>query len=53
MLAYINVHAKSFIEKYFRLNSSLIFNPLMLTAAKSSLTMLMIFCREKQSQENI
>ena len=28
-------------------------NPLMLTAAKSSPTMLMIFCRQKQCQENI
>ena len=28
-------------------------NPLMLTAAKSSLTILMIICRQKQSQENI
>ena len=29
------------------------FNPLMLTVAKNSLTISMIFCRQKQSQENI
>ena len=31
----------------------LLFNPLILTAPKSSLAILMIFCRQKQIQENI
>ena len=41
----------TFVKEIFKLASFSRFNPLMLTVAKSSLTILMIFCRQKQIQK--